>query len=285
MGYSDDDVYDKMASPERGERHATEPYLYALSVRRKASMTQWALVTAGAQGLGGALSRHLLQRGYRVIVHYYTSAESAASLQREFGAERVLTVAADLATPAGRSMLIEVVLSHTERLHLLINNMGVYPEVSLLDTSLDLWDKTFALTCTAAFHLIQELYPHMRGAASRIINIGDSSIDRLEGHVYATPYYVAKYGLHVLTRSYAPLLAKHGILINMISPGWLENSVGPLNPELPAGRKGTFQDIIGALDYLLSDAASYVSGANLIVSGGFNLTHRSGGFDNEIAYP
>lgn len=237
-------------------------------------MTRWALVTAGAQGLGGALSRHLLQRGYHVIIHYYTSAEYAASLQRDFGAARVLTVAADLAVPEGRSTLVETVLNHTERLHLLINNVGVYPEVSLLDTSLELWDKTFALTCTAAFHLIQALHPHMRGEASRIINIGDSSIDRLEGHVYATPYYIAKYGLHVLTRSYAPLLAQDGILINMISPGWLENSVGPANPDLPTGRKGTFRDIIGALDYLLSDAASYVSGANLVVSGGYNLTRR-----------
>lgn len=258
-----------------------KPYLS----KRKASMTQWALVTAGAQGLGGALSRHLLQRGYRVVTHYHTSAVNAASLQREFGPERVLTVAADLAAPEGRSTLIEAVLSHTERLHLLINNMGVYPEVSLLDTSLDLWDKTFALTCTAAFHLIQALHPHMRGETGRIINIGDSSIDRLEGHIYATPYYVAKYGLHVLTRSYAPLLANHGISINMISPGWLENSVGPPNPDLPAGRRGTFQDIIGALDYLLSDAASYVSGANLVVSGGFNLTHDSGEFDDASARP
>jgi 3-oxoacyl-[acyl-carrier protein] reductase len=214
------------------------------------------------------------------MVHYHTSADGAAALQREFGAARARLVAADLATSAGRSALIETVRSHTDRLHLLINNIGVYPEVALLDTSLALWEKTLALTCTAAFHLIQELHPYMRGEGSRIINIGDSSIDRLEGHVYATPYYVAKYGLHVLTRSYAPLLAKHGILINMISPGWLENSVGPVNPDLPAGRRGTFQDIIGALDYLLSDAAAYVSGANLIVSGGFNLTRGTGEFDN-----
>ena len=237
-------------------------------------MTRWALVTAGAQGLGGALSLHLLQRGYHVIIHYHTSAEYAAALQQEFGVERVLTVAADLTSPEGRIALVKAVVNHTERLYLLINNMGIYPEVSLLDTSLDVWDKTFTLTCTAAFHLIQELHPHMRGAAARIINIGDSSIDRLEGHVYATPYYVAKYGLHVLTRSYAPLLVKDGILVNMISPGWLENSLGPSDPDLPAGRKGTFQDIIGALDYLLSDAASYVSGANLVVSGGYNLTRH-----------
>ena len=243
-------------------------------------MMRWALVTAGAQGLGAALSRHLLKQGYGVVVHYCSSAAGANALLQAFGDTQVVPTAADLATREGRSNLIETVKRHTDQLHVLINNVGVYHEVPLLDTSLDLWEKTFSLTCTATFHLIQELHPLMPGG-SRIINIGDSSIDRLEGHISATPYYVAKYGLHVLTRSYAPLLAKRGISVNMISPGWLENSVGPTAPDLPAGRRGTFEDITGALDYLLSDTANYVSGTNLIVAGGFNLIRTTAGFEPE----
>jgi 3-oxoacyl-[acyl-carrier protein] reductase len=243
-------------------------------------MTRWALVTAGAQGLGAALSRHLLEHGYSVIVHYYSSAAGAEALQQAFGETNVVTAAADLTTHTGRISLIDTVKHHVNQLHVLINNVGVYPDVPLLDTSLDLWEKTLSLTCTAAFHLIQDLHPLMPGG-SHIVNIGDSSIDRLEGHVSATPYYVGKYGLHVLTRSYAPLLIQRGISVNMISPGWLENSVGPSNPDLPAGRRGTFRDITGALDYLLSDAAAYVSGTNLIVSGGFNLTRGLAGFGTE----
>lgn len=241
-------------------------------------MTQWALVTAGGQGLGAALSRHLLEQGYHVIVHHRSSAAGADALKQAFGETKVVTAAADLATQAGRWSLIEAVKGHVDQLHVLINNLGFYPEVPLLDTTIELWEQTFTLTCTAAFHLIQELHPLMQGEGGHIINIGDSSVDRLDGHVHATPYYVAKYGVHVLTRSYAPLLAKHDISVNMISPGWLENSVGPSNPDLPAGRRGTFQDITGAVDYLLSDAAAYVSGTNLIVSGGFNLTHVLPGF-------
>ncbi len=243
-------------------------------------MTRWALVTAGAQGLGAALSRHLLERGYRVVVHYHSSAAGAEALVQAFGDTHVVTAAADLATPDGRVGLIETVKRYVDQLHVLINNVGVYHEVPLLDTSLDLWEKTLSLTCTAAFHLIQELHPLMPDG-SRIVNIGDSSIDRLEGHISATPYYVGKYGLHVLTRSYAPLLAKRGISVNMISPGWLENSLGPSNPDLPAGRRGTFRDITGALDYLLSDAAAYVSGTNIIVAGGFNITRSLAGFGAE----
>jgi len=243
-------------------------------------MTRWALVTAGAQGLGAALSRHLLEQGYGVVVQYHSSAAGAEALKQDFGDTHVVTAAADLTTYAGRMSLIEAVKRHVDQLHALVNNAGVYPEVPLLDTSLDLWEQTLSLTCTAAFHLIQELHPLMP-SGSHIVNIGDSSIDRLEGHVSATPYYVGKYGLHVLTRSYAPLLARRGISVNMISPGWLENSVGPSSPDLPAGRRGTFRDITGALDYLLSDAAAYVSGTNLIVSGGFNLTRGLAGFGTE----
>ncbi len=243
-------------------------------------MTRWALVTAGAQGLGAALSCHLLEQGYRVVVHYHSSVAGANALKQAFGDAQVVTAAADLATQDGRLSLSQTVKHHVDELHVLINNLGVYHEVPLLDTSLDLWETTLSLTCTAAFHLIQELHLLMPNGG-RIVNIGDSSIDRLEGHISATPYYVGKYGLHVLTRSYAPLLAKRGIAVNMISPGWLENSVGPSNPDLPAGRRGTFRDITGALDYLLSDAAAYVSGTNLIVAGGVNVTRSLTGFGTE----
>ncbi len=243
-------------------------------------MRRWALVTAGAQGLGGALSRRLLEQGFGVVVHYHSSSAGADTLKARFGEEQVISAAADLANKDDRVNLIDTVRQHVQQLDVLVNNLGVYPEVPLLETSIDLWDKTFNLTCTAAFHLIQELHGLMPGGG-RIVNIGDSSIDRLEGHTSATPYYVGKYGLHVLTRSYAPLLAPRGITVNMISPGWLENSLGPSNPDLPAGRRGTFEDITGALDYLLSEAADHVSGTNLIVSGGFNLTRGLAEFEIE----
>lgn len=239
-------------------------------------MTRWALVTAGAQGLGGALSRYLLEQGYQVIVHFRSSTRGTEALQHEFGTDRVLPIAADLATRSGQAELIDTVKCHVSRLHVLVNNLGVYPEVDLLDIDIDLWEQSLMLTCTTGFHLIQELHPLMRGEGSRIINIGDAVIDRLEGHAQGTPYYIAKYGMLVLTRSYAPLLMPHGITVNMISPGWLENSIGPTEPALPGGRRGTFEDITGALGYLLSDAAAYVSGANLVVAGGFSAVRVLG---------
>ena len=69
----------------------------------------------------------------------------------------------------------------------------------------------------------------------------------------------------------AKALTGEGITVNMISPGFLENSVGEAPSSIPAGRTGRFEDVLGALDYLLSDRAAYVSGANIVVSGGWNI--------------
>ena len=99
----------------------------------------------------------------------------------------------------------------------------------------------------------------------------DSAADRITARPTATPYHIAKLGLHILTRSYAGLLGPDGIRVNQVSPGFLENSVGRPGSPIPLGRPGAFSDVLGAIDYLLSPAAGYVSGANLVISGGWNL--------------
>ena len=236
---------------------------------------RYALVTAGAQGLGGAMARHLGRQGYRLFIHYYTSRGNAEALQAEVvaaGSEAVC-VQADLSRAAGREALMAEIADHTPALHVLVNNVGWYFMERLPDITLAQWEQALSLNCTAAFHLTQLALPLLETAQppGRIINIGDSACDRLAAHVMATPYHIAKLGLHVLTRSYAELLMPKGITVNMISPGFLENSVGRPPRRLPAGRKGSFADVLGALDYLLSEQAAYVSGTNLLVTGAWQL--------------
>ena len=239
-------------------------------------MTQrFACVTAGAQGLGRALVRHLARQHYTVFFHYYASQQEAEALQAEItaGGGHALALQADLTRPEARTELIERIAERTSELHVLVNNLGWYLMQRLPEVTLAQWEMTLALNCTATFHLTQLALPLLQAARppGRIINLGDSSCDRIAAHVMATPYHIAKLGLHVLTRSYAELLMPQGITVNMISPGFLENSVGAPPTPLPAGRPGRFEDVLGALDYLLSDAASHVSGTNLLVSGAWNL--------------
>jgi NAD(P)-dependent dehydrogenase (short-subunit alcohol dehydrogenase family) len=240
---------------------------------------RWALVTAGAQGLGGAISRRLGALGYGVVVHYHRSAAGAEAIRAELAAAGVPAVLAqaDLGVAADRERLARAVEVAAPSLDVLVHNLGVYPEVGLLETTLEQWESTFALTCTAVFHLTQLLIPALSARAEgdrlgrRVVMIGDSCIDRVEARAFATPYHVAKLGVHVLARSYAQLLTPRGITVNVVSPGFLENSVGTPGEPIPAGRLGTFEDITGAIDYLLSPAADYVSGAHLVVGGAWNL--------------
>lgn len=242
-----------------------------------AAEQRWAIVTAGAQGLGEAISAHLLRSGYDVFVHCFRSIERGEALVRSAHAlgRSAHVLQGDLSTSLGRRMMMDQVASLLPEgaVHLLVNNLGVYPVEHLLETTIEQWERTFALTCTSVFHMTQLALPWLRRASppARVINVGDAGCDRIEAHVDATAYHIAKLGVHVLTRTYAKELMQAGITVNMISPGFMTNSVGEPDVPIPAGRRGTFEDILGAIDYLLSGSAAYTSGANIVVSGAWNL--------------
>lgn len=229
-------------------------------------MIKTALITGGSAGLGAALVRHFAASGYRVYASYRGSADSAQSLETEFPGQ-VHMVQADLACPEGRRSLVESVGG---KIDLLINNLGVYPEAYIEDIETDLFESVFRLTCTANYDVTRRCLPLME-EGGRVINIGDSGADRIEARAQATPYHIAKLGVHVLTRTFAQRLGPKHITVNMVSPGFLENSVGEPGEAIPLGEPTRFSDIMAAIDYLVSERARHVSGTNLLVNGGWNL--------------
>ena len=229
-----------------------------------------AVVTSAARGLGGHLTRRLLETGFEVVAHYRRNRGDLDAMASDFPG-KLHIVQGDLTDPVDRGALLQIAEGHWGQLGVLLNVLGLYPEKTLDLITLEEWTMIFESTCTATFDLTRLARPLLAATAgARIINIGDSSADRIAARVTATPYHVAKMGVHILTRSYAKLLGSDRITVNMVSPGFLENSVG-CPPEVPMGRLGTFDDIWGAVRYLLSPEADYVSGANLVVSGAWNL--------------
>ncbi len=232
------------------------------------------LITGAARGIGRAMALHLAGPETRLLLHYRASREAAEALAGEVqgrGGHAEL-LQADLAAEAEREALMDAVAERSGSLQVLINNVGVYDGRGLEAFTPAEWSAILEATLSAVFHLTQRALPLLRsGAPGRVINLGDSGADRVAARPVATPYHVAKLGVTVLTRSYAKLLAGEGITVNQISPGFLENSGGEPGSPLPAGRKGNFADILGALDYLLSPQAEFVTGANLVVAGGWNL--------------
>lgn len=224
-----------------------------------------AVVSAGAAGLGRAFVEHLAKSGWQVVASRHTSADAAAEIEAAHPTTRF--VAADLGTREGRATLVEAA---PETIDLLLHNLGVYPEAFIEDIDTETFERVFTLSCTAGFDLVKRLEARM-GPGGRIVFIGDSGADRIEARAQATPYHIAKLGVHVLARTFAQRLGPRGITVNLLSPGFLENSVGEPG-DIPLGGAPTrFEDMLGGLDYLVSDAARHVSGTNLLVNGAWNL--------------
>jgi 3-oxoacyl-[acyl-carrier protein] reductase len=221
-----------------------------------------ALVTAAASGVGRAIASTLSREGFRVWAHWHRTEPNIEG--------SVIPVQADLRRPEERERLARDV--SVEGLSVLVNNLGIYPEQDLDDMDLDRFEEVFSLTCTVTFDLIRRLRPALvRRAPSHVVNVGDSGADRIEARRQATPYHIAKLGVHVLTRTYAQILGPEGVRVNMVSPGFLENSVGQPDSPIPLGRPGACDEVAEAVRWLVSGASSYTSGTNLLVNGGWNL--------------
>jgi 3-oxoacyl-[acyl-carrier protein] reductase len=213
--------------------------------------------------------------GISLAIHCHHAIEPALSLAanlRQSGVDAAV-FRADLSDELQAWMMIHEVADRFGRLDILINNAGVYAARDLSELGSHAWTEGFDTTATAAFFTTRAALPLLRlSGCGRVVNIGDSSCDRPTARDLALSYHIGKTGVLMLTRSLATAEAPHGITVNMVSPGYLDNSVELPHPSLiPAQRHGTFADIHHAIRHLITPEAGYLSGSNLVVSGGWNL--------------
>jgi 3-oxoacyl-[acyl-carrier protein] reductase len=239
-----------------------------------------ALIPGGVRGIGRALARDLARRGWKVAICYRKSEAEAASLCSELhsiGAS-VLCERADVSDPAVASGLVRQVEGTFGRIDALINCVGAYHRVPLMEESIEGWHDMFDNNLHPVFYLSREAAPGMiRRGWGRIINFSIISADRQIGQPFITAHYIAKLGVLALTRSLAKILAPYGITVNAISPGFIET--GSVSREelaqscrnIPAGYMGSPDDAVGAAFYLLSEEARYVNGTNIHLSGGWGV--------------
>jgi 3-oxoacyl-[acyl-carrier protein] reductase len=234
-----------------------------------------AVVTGGPRRLGRHLCKGLAARGYDVVILYRESEAEARSLEREIaeGGRRARALAVDVGVNSQVTAVFEEIARDEGRVDLLVNNVGNYnpQHVTKLDPSV--WDATLATNLSGAYYCCYHAIPLMTHGGN-IINIGMAGLEGIRANVNGTDYYVSKTGLLVLTRALAVAYAKQNIRVNMVSPGQLDNSIDLPPPSkveriIPLGRPGGLDDIAQAVDYLLD--ASYVTGVNIDVSGGYRL--------------
>jgi 3-oxoacyl-[acyl-carrier protein] reductase len=233
-----------------------------------------ALVTGSSRGLGREIALGLAEAASGVGVHYHRDREAAEGAVRAIQAKGcgASAFAADLTDGEEARRLVQEVEQHFGRLDILINNFGPIQEKNWTELTRTDWDHILQANLYSAWSCMDAALPGMRRRqGGRIVNIGYSRVEQLGAFRKIVPYAVAKTGLLILTRSAAATEAPFGITVNMVSPGLLEGGVLPENRTVPAGRLGRFSDVAHAVRYLVSPEAGYVTGANLVVAGGWKL--------------
>ena len=234
-----------------------------------------ALVTGGARRTGRAISLALAEAGADVVVHYLTSAADAHATVAEIErlGRRAMPLQAALDDAAATAAAFALAAERMGRLEILVNNASAILWKTLEATDAEEWCRGVEQTLHITHHACRAALPWMRRERfGRIVNIIDVDADSPAAVPMVTPYKIGKAGVLLLTRTLAVTEAPHGITVNGVSPGTLDNSERkPPLERIPAGRYGSTADVARAVVFLADPANGYVTGTNIKVSGGYLL--------------
>lgn len=241
-----------------------------------------AVVTGGSRGIGAAVAAALAAAGYDLLLTYRSdtgAAQATARECRDLGA-RTDVVAVDLADDAGVAQVFAAVDSHLPRLHLLVNNAGTLPPAATVDAmGYDRARHTLLVNALApllcAGEAVRRMSTAAGGSGGVIVNVSSRAAVRGAGGEFVD-YAMSKAALDALTTGLATEVAPVGIRVVGVRPGLIDTEMNTsrpgrierLLPTVPLGRVGHAEDVAEAIRWLASDAAGYITGVTLDVSGG-----------------
>lgn len=242
-----------------------------------------ALVTGGGRGIGAAVARHLSAQGMGVVVTGRTRAEIDAVAADTGG----LAVAADLSDRASVDAMLERVGREVGRIDVLVNNAGVGESAPLAELTDELWDRVMEVNATAPLRLCRALVPAMVEAGwGRVITVASNA--GVTGYRYAAAYCASKHAVVGMTRALALDLARTGVTVNAVCPGWVqtrmsreateriahktgrtvEQAEASLTRMSPQGRMLEPDEVAHTVAMLCSEGARGIHGQCIVIDGG-----------------
>ncbi|NDI34083.1 SDR family NAD(P)-dependent oxidoreductase [Chengkuizengella sediminis] len=250
-----------------------------------------AVVTGSSRGIGKAIALELAKQGSDVAIVYRGQKEKAIEVMNQIESlgRRAMIFQADVTNPDDVDKLVVQVTNQLGSIDILVNNVGEFHLKPISKIAVNEWDEVFKSNLHSVFYMCKAVIPGMRKRGmGRIVNIGLSPNYIVRGAPNVAAYSIAKTGVIIFSRSLAVEEASYGITVNCISPGLIEN--GYQSPEqvewmrqrVPMKRLGTPEEIADAVSFLVSERASYISGANLSVSGAWDWEDRPTDHDHIV---
>lgn len=235
------------------------------------------LVTGGTRGIGRAVVAAFAKEGARVTFTGTNDAAAAESIALAGAPDAVRYAKADVSVAAEVKSAVEAAVAHGGgKLDVVVNNAGITKDNLLMRMSDDEWDRVVDVNLKGVFLTTRAAArPLMKSKRGRIVNI--TSVVGLMGNAGQTNYAASKGGVVAFTKSVARELAGRGVTANAVAPGYIATDMTANLPagaaeallsRIPLGRLGTVDDVVSAVRFLASEAASYVTGQVLCVDGG-----------------
>jgi 3-oxoacyl-[acyl-carrier protein] reductase len=234
-----------------------------------------ALVTGAAMGIGRAITELFIARGASVVIADLDG-QGAEKTAKELG-QNAFAVQCDVTKSAEVQSAIDSAIQHFGHLDIVINNAGIVRDGMLHKLTEDEWDIVIDVHLKGTFLVTQAAarYLRERNAGGAIVNI--SSLAAKSGNLGQINYVAAKAGIAGMTKTSARELARYGVRVNAVQPGFIDTAMTQAMPpeakkqrltEIPLGRAGTVEEVARSVAFLVSDEASYITGIVLEVAGG-----------------
>ncbi len=245
------------------------------------SNVKTALVTGASRGIGFVVASQLAEAGYHLAIcgTRQTTIDQAAEKIRSASGVDVLSKAVDVSDRDQIQGFVKDTVKHFGSLDVLVNNAGITRDNISMRMKAEEWEAVINTNLSSVFHAMQAaLRPMMKARGGRIINI--SSVVASMGNPGQMNYCASKGGVEAMTRSLAREIGSRNITVNAVAPGFIETDMtadlgedahAKLVSQVPLGRLGQPEDIAGAVCFLTSDAAAYITGQVLHVNGGMHM--------------